>query len=68
MKTIYEIKVTGTGSLTDIAKALHLISIGILEQPLNEIDGAEWMDCSFLTEIKEESPIMGSFDKDGNTI
>lgn len=49
----FTIKITGGGTLKDISKALLVVSEQILIQPLEDIDGAEWEDCTLMTEINE---------------
>lgn len=62
----YKIKITGGGTRKEIAKALRLIADGIYHPTsrgdglnIEDIDGAEWEDCTLMTEI---SKIEGSED------
>lgn len=59
----YEIKISGGGTRPEIAKALraiadaihHETSMGHGKNMADEmIDGAEWEDCTLLTEIKKK--------------
>ncbi len=51
MKDNFEIKITGGGTRKEISDALALISKSILESKVEDIDGAEWEDCTLMTEI-----------------
>lgn len=47
------IKITGSGSREDIAKALESIANGIRTTPIEDLDGCEWEDCTLMTEVNE---------------
>lgn len=59
-KEMFEIKITGAGSREDIVSALRLIADSVLKSPVEEIDGANWEDCTLLTEISilGENPVL----------
>lgn len=52
---VLNIKITGGGSRKEISDALTLIAKSILESDLEDIDGAEWEDCTLMTEINAET-------------
>lgn len=58
----YNIKITGGGSRQDIAKALRVIADALHHETSmghgmnlsdDMIDGAEWEDCTLMTEISK---------------
>ena len=49
-----KIKITGEGSRGDVHSALVLIAKALESTPIEELDGAEWEDCTLLTEIESE--------------
>lgn len=56
----YSIKITGEGTREDIAKALRLIADAVHHPHskgdglnVEDLDGAEWEDCTLMTEIKK---------------
>lgn len=62
MEKNYIIKITGGGSAEAIVKALRLIANAIesrsvretLDSPeVEDLDGAEWEDCTLMTEIAQ---------------
>jgi len=46
-----EIRITGGGTRKEISDALNLIAKSILDTPVEDLDGAEWEDCTLMTEI-----------------
>lgn len=60
MKSNYQIKITGEGTANEIVNALRLVANAIesngirktLDSPeIEDLDGAQWEDCTLLTEI-----------------
>jgi hypothetical protein len=61
----YSIKITGSGTREEIAKALLLITNAVnpatcnpdFSGTLTDIDGAEWEDCTLMTEINMDKSL-----------
>jgi hypothetical protein len=55
MEKQYTIRITGGGTREEISSALNLIANEILSTPIEDLDGAEWEDCTLMTEISEDN-------------